>query len=289
MSLQNRTQEYFSAVESCKTIGIRDQLLSSAQSPTTKSEFTKQASQVAREISATSTKLQKLTSLAKQKSLFEDKPAEINELIQQIKQDIQRLNSQIAALGRYLMQEDGQMKEHSKIIISSLQAKIVSYSNSFKTVLQTRQENMKQQKQRRDEYSFQPAGKGFQASDSPLYHPEKRTRDTVVDFGASMQTQSLVQPTANMEYIESRSEAIAQIETTIQELGQIYQNFNVILQGQREMVQRIDDNVQDVSVNVEGAHTQLVKFYQNMSGNQALMVKVFGVFLAFFMMFVMMT
>lgn len=294
--MQNRTSEYFKAVEqlALQTGSQREPLIQ--QSP---SNFTKHASQVSKDISATYHKLQKLTQLAKQKSIFEDSPVEINNLIQQIKVDISRLNNQIATLSNNVssQQKDNQSSrqeaEHSKIVISSLQSKIVDYSNSFKSVLQTRYENMQQQKQRRDEYSIQQPltskSTALSTSDSPLYNPERRTKgdDTVIDFGQSLQQATLTQN--NMEYIESRSAAIESIESTIQELGQIYQNFNVILQGQREMVQRIDENVIDVSVNTEAAHTQLVKFYQNMSGNQILYAKIFGVLMFFFLLFVAMT
>jgi syntaxin 5 len=253
---------------------------------------------VSLDIAATYTKLQKLAVLARQKSIFEDKPKDINDLIQEIKVDISRLQRELSTLQVSITPnpspEARQHNEHSKIVINSLQSKIVDYSNSFKSVLQTRYENMQQQKSRREEYSMitPSSSKATAISDSPLYHPEKRTnKDTsVIDFGQSFEQQQLLLPNqANMEYIDSRSQAIESIESTIQELGQIFQNFNVLLQGQREMVQRIDDNVMDVSHNTEAAHTQLIKFYQGMSGNQALMVKVFGLIMAFFVLFVMMT
>ncbi|KAL5036035.1 Integral membrane protein SED5 [Batrachochytrium dendrobatidis] len=324
----------------------------------TKSEFTKAASSIGRDINSTMTKLQKLTTLAKRKSLFDDRPVEINELIYVIKQDIAKINLQIGKLGDYLARNGGdasgssgstsasgarsnnrQTKEHSHNVISSLQSKLATTSDEFKSILEVRFQNMKDQKSRRDQYSFASnAGSSMDTSDSPLYHPERRpnnaiqavapdpnsssssfqptsgtpqptlrtgsagagyssvpmSADTIaIDFGSQGLQQSMMLPASQSyeqsEYLESRSQAIESIESTIIELGQIYQNFATVLAGQREMVQRIDDNVMDVQMNVEGAHTQLVKYYQNISSNRALMLKIFAAVIAFFLIFVMMT
>lgn len=69
---------------------------------------------------------------------------------------------------------------------------------------------------------------------------------------------------------------------------QIYSNFMTVLAGQRETVQRIDENIQDVELNVEGAHNQLLKYYQGLTSNRWLMIKIFVVLIFFFLLFVMM-
>lgn len=58
--------------------------------------------------------------------------------------------------------------------------------------------------------------------------------------------------------------------------------FASVLAEQREMVQRIDDNIGDVQTNVEGAHGQLLKYYQGITSNRGLMVKSFAVVVVFF-------
>ncbi|KAJ3331660.1 hypothetical protein HDU76_002575, partial [Blyttiomyces sp. JEL0837] len=359
--------------------------------------FARAAAAIGHEISTVMVKLQKLTRLAKKKSLFDDRPVEINELIYIIKQDIAKVNRQISGLSTYLANQRGagkiknrQVEEHSTNVITSLQSKLATTSNEFKNILEVRTQNMKDQKSRRDQYSFSqpsslssspimsgggppgmatsssangiPMMKGASSSSGPggasvvpvagsamlpiipsnlnpnsviaaaanalsqnmtsqgfpvggpnqqhqpssqfpgapgsasslftpsassLYNPERSfsspgvmadaglrnrgatagTGDVVLDFGGDggggsggmqqQQQQQLMYPGqqgANMEYIESRAQAIESIESTIAELGQIYQHFAQILAGQREMIQRIDDNVQDVEMNVTGAH-----------------------------------
>jgi syntaxin 5 len=148
--MQDRTREYFAFIESFADVNSK--LLNPV---TTKSEFTKAASTIAKEIQSTMTKLQKLTLLAKRKTLFDDKPVEINELVYIIKQDIAKVNQQILQLNTYLeKQKASQNKQHSTNVINSLQTKLALTSDQFKGILQLRSENIREQKQRKEEYSF---------------------------------------------------------------------------------------------------------------------------------------
>lgn len=98
-------------------------------------------------------------SVAKTKSLFDDQPAEIQELTYIIKGDLGSLNQQIAKLqeisksqrrstnGKHLL-------SHSSNMVLALQAKLANMSTDFKQILEVRTENMKQQKTRRDQVNF---------------------------------------------------------------------------------------------------------------------------------------
>ena len=52
------------------------------------------------------------------------------------------------------------------------------------------------------------------------------------------------------------------------------------------MVQRIDDDVQATAHNVEGAHSEILKFYQSVSTNRGLMIKIFATLIVLFVIFV---
>jgi syntaxin 5 len=309
LEMKDRTTEFHAIVESLQARSSsvlpieKSRLLDSHGSSMSKSDFTRASSTIAKEIQSLTSKLGRLATLAKKKSIFDDNPAEINELIYVIKQDIAKVNKQIGQLSDYLNKtvksnnnSNVQSSEHSKQVVSSLTTKLAVTSNEFKGLLEIRTANMKEQKSRRDQYSMQDLL--LPSSDSPLYNPEKKStpqgssdHDTVIDLGGIQQSQALMtsNSVANMEYLESRSQAIDSIEATIAELGQIYQNFAQVLAGQREMVQRIDDNIMDMQVNVEGAHNQLLKYYQSISSNRTLMLKMFAVLIVFFMAFIVMT
>ncbi len=341
--MPDRTSEFFAAATSISSraniaspIPFSHSLNANTHAPTaillSKTEFAKAATQIGKELNATMLKLQKLATLAKNKSLFDDKPVEINELIFVIKQDIAKVHRQITTLNNYIVQNKGksdiankQTEEHSAQVLFSLQSKLATTSNEFQTVLETRNQNMKEQKTRRDEYSSSAVARIPQqqqsttnsVSDSPLYFPNRQTSSstpsihqsrpvvhsenapllanadsTVIEFGQGndtfgFQQQSLMDNNLNMEIIESRNQAIESIESTIAELGQIYQHFAQLLNSQREVVQRIDDNILDTEMNVSNAHDQLLKYYQNMSGNRWLMMKVFATVIFFTLIFVL--
>ncbi|KAG0013375.1 cis-Golgi t-SNARE syntaxin [Entomortierella chlamydospora] len=82
------------------------------------------------------------------------------------------------------------------------------------------------------------------------------------------------------QYLESRSTAIESIESTLQELGGIFQQLAQMVSEQRDMVQRIDANTDDIESNVAGAQTELLKYYSYVSSNRWLMVKVFAVLIS---------
>lgn len=435
-ALRDRTNEFLSVAEDVvmREGGLRDQTQLRAQLASrkeakaplldsgsgggggplesiTRSEFSRAAAQIGRELNTVVVRLQTLAKLAKRKTLFDDKPLEINKLITDIKQDIAKLSANIGQLQAWQRQKLGrdpkangapisldtatsrQSQEHSMQIVTSLQAKLANTSEAFKNVLEIRTQNMKEQKNRKDQFSALPnpvlgGGTGGQGSlsqsgsqsslsqfqqqinqqqinqqqqvsqsnsgtsmiaglggaagggstDSPLYNPGRRRNAraqhshhnlsgisgisglpqgdylqdrgmststssgaVAIDFGDSggqqqmqqQQQQMLVPMNAmsalNQELIESRSTAIESIESTIAELGQIYQSFATMVATQREMVQRIDENVLDIEMNVTGAHSQLMTYYQNVSSNRWLILKVLAVLVVFFLMFVLAT
>jgi len=49
---------------------------------------------------------------------------------------------------------------------------------------------------------------------------------------------------------------------------------------------RIDSNVEDTFMNVEAAHSEILKYFQSVTSNRWLMIKIFGVLIVFFIIFV---
>ena len=107
-------------------------------------------------------------------------------------------------------------------------------------------------------------------------------------------------------YLQSRSDAVQSIESTIVELGGIFQQLALMVREQEEMVQRyieldhfmikddfyiflyyfrIDSNVEDAQLNVEAAHDELLRYFRSISSNRWLMFKVFGIVLIFVVIF----
>ncbi|KAG0322255.1 cis-Golgi t-SNARE syntaxin [Podila horticola] len=264
-----------------------------------KSEFAVMASLIGKDIHSTAGKLQKLARLAKRKTLFDDRPVEISELMYIIKQDIAKINKQIAHLQSHLKEQNKvsaggkQAVEHCSNVVVMLQSRLAAQTSTFKDVLELRTENMKATKDRREQFMFttQQQSNAF-SSDSPLFNIDRRpasdsqSQTDVLSLNLSTPSQSVQQQEqvqlvdANNQYIESRSNAIESIESTLHELGGIFQQLAQMVSEQRDMVQRIDANTDDIESNVTGAQTELLKYYSYVSSNRWLMVKVFAVLIS---------
>lgn len=88
--------------------------------------------------------------------MFDDRPAEIQELTYIIKGDLNSLNQQIARLQEMSQSQRKttnakHLLSHSSNMVLALQTKLANMSTDFKQVLEVRTENLKQQKTRRDQ------------------------------------------------------------------------------------------------------------------------------------------
>ncbi|XP_017263595.1 syntaxin-5a isoform X1 [Kryptolebias marmoratus] len=323
MTCRDRTIEFQSA---CKSLQGRQNGVQPSKPALNalkqRSDFTLMAKRIGKDLSNTFAKLEKLTILAKKKSLFDDKAVEIEELTYIIKQDINSLNKQIAQL-QDLVRSRGapggrHIQTHSNTIVVSLQSKLASMSNDFKSVLEIRTENLKQQRSRREQFSQPPAStspmmannfrsrkKGAQEphaareprndyqgytttnlkESSVLMQDESRSMgDVAIDMDS--QSTSLMLIDEQDSYIQSRADTMQNIESTIVELGSIFQQLAHMVKEQEETIQRIDANVEDTQLNVEAAHTEILKYFQSVSSNRWLMIKIFLVLAVFFIIFV---
>ena len=101
-------------------------------------------------------------------------------------------------------------------------------------------------------------------------------------------------------YAQARADTMLNIESNINELGQIFKQLANLVAEQGETIQRyvetvfssnfahfrIDMNVEETSLQVESAHMELLKYFKNISKNRWLAVKVFGTLIVFFIIFI---
>jgi len=336
MPVQDRTNEFRACVESIRTRSslpargsdAKQRLLQSHGKSGGKSDFSRMAAGIGKDISSTNLKLGKLAQLAKRKTLFDDRPVEISELTFIIKQDIANINKQIAGLQSYVKQrnaqgnssspEGKQIDEHNHNVVMLLQSKLANTSMGFKDVLEIRTQNMKESKDRTEQFMFSTASAANQApSNSLLFNQQRQDpmgdgsprlnskgkgrapqngdilalnldsaeEGTASENGGAFQQMQLVEQQDS--YIQSRSTAIESIESTIAELGQIFTQLATMVAEQRETVQRIDADTIDIASNVSGAQRELLKYYASISSNRWLMLKVFGVLIVFFLIFIL--
>jgi syntaxin 5 len=329
VSIQDRTDEFRSILTQAqrkqahsKTGAQRQSLLSAQQKAeangTTphrqRSEFARNAAEIGRGISGTMGKLERLAQLAKRKTLFDDRPVEINELTFVIKQDLAQLTGQIRALQALTAKQHPNLKpgadqegEHNHQVVDLLNKKVQAVGVNFKDVLEVRTKNIQASRSRQDAFVSSAASHSQTSldpsrTDSPLYQTPQRGRSpggfqntsaaqqdllSLDPSGSSALTRSGPQSDAQLllmeeaqpqnSYIQQRGQAIESIESTINELGSIFGQLAQMVSEQGEQIQRIDANTEDVVDNVEGAQRELMKYWSRVQGNRWLVAKMFGV------------
>ncbi|MCJ1376123.1 cis-Golgi t-SNARE syntaxin [Loxospora ochrophaea] len=287
-----------------------------------RSEFARRAAEIGRGITGTMEKLDRLSQLARRKTLFDDRPVEIAELTYVIKQDLSSLNSQISSLQSLSKSQHSQPSrnksadqegEHNKNVVVMLQGKLADVSVNFKDVLEVRTKNIQASRSRTENFvssvsaHSQPSFESQQSA-SPLYNTPTKSRTPQPGFqssnpdvlnldpssavtlnGPQSEQQMLIMEEAqpNNTYIQERGQAIEAIERTMNELGSIFGQLASMVSEQGEMIQRIDANTEDVVDNVQGAQRELMKYWSRVSGNRWLVAKMFGVLMIFFLLWVL--
>lgn len=182
-------------------------------------------------------------------------------------------------------------------MVMALQTRLANMGSSFQQVLEVRTENLKQQKTRREQFSQPPVTATLppmRANHGNLLMNEQDDQVSI-DMGASqpllptnqVQQQQMLLYDESDQYVQQRAETMQNIESTIVELGGIFSQLAHMVKEQEEMVERIDTNIQDVELNVEAAHSEILKYFQSVSKNRWLMIKIFGVLIMFFIFFVL--
>ena len=77
-----------------------------------------------------------------------------------------------------------------------------------------------------------------------------------------------------------------QAETAIVELGQMFTKMATLVAEQGETVERIDADMDEAGLHARKGHSELLKYYRNISGERQLIIKVFAVLMIFISIFV---
>ncbi|KAJ0254695.1 Syntaxin-32 [Hirschfeldia incana] len=284
------------------------------------SEFSKRASLIGLAIHQTSQKLSKLAQLAKRSSVFDDPTREIQELTVVIKQEISGLNGALLDLQAVRDSHNDERSisrdttTHSATVVDDLKNRLMDTTKEFKDVLTLRTENMKIQEDRMKKFSkisskesvtnpfvrqrplaskpspSQPAplpwANGSSSSSSSQLVPRRQGEaESSPLLQQSQQQQQQQMVPLQDTYMQSRAEALHNVESTIHELGSIFTQLATMVSQQGEIAIRIDQNMEDTLANVEGAQSQLARYLNSISSNRWLMIKIFFVLIAFLMVF----
>ncbi|RLV93084.1 Integral membrane protein SED5 [Spathaspora sp. JA1] len=248
----------------------------------------------------------------------------IKQEIFKIETNIQNL--QKFTKGDHTIQIDSQISQYSKNVLNLLNSKMKNISGEFKTVLEIRQRNEIANKNRTENFLSssgvssrgaspmlqQQSENPFLASNSSLnrvtpFDPDSTntnnsngshiseilTSSSPYDTSGEYLTipkqtqQMLLMEEQSGQYLQQRNRAVETIESTINEVGNLFQQLATMVSEQGEQIQRIDENVEDISLNIGGAQRELLKYYANITSNRWLFLKIFGVLIVFFFLWVL--
>ncbi|ODV59229.1 t-SNARE syntaxin [Ascoidea rubescens DSM 1968] len=117
-------------------------------------------------------------------------------------------------------------------------------------------------------------------------YSNSHNNDDFLTINDQSQTLTLLEE-QNSQYLQERNRAVETIESTINEVGNLFQQLATMVQEQGESIQRIDQNVDDISLNIQGAHRELLKYYTSISNNKWLVFKIFAILIVFFLLWVL--
>ncbi|KAJ2006402.1 Integral membrane protein SED5 [Coemansia thaxteri] len=189
-TLRDRTNEYRSLVAALRkrqkqvadsTSGAVEAGGSKRHVNAAHSEFSKHAGAIGKDIQDTTLLLERLATLARAKTIFDDKTSDINALTTQVKQRIAAINGKIMSL-QALQRRQGstgantpsqQATEHHSNIVMALQSQLAGTSTVFKDVLEMRSESLKASGSRKEQFIGSTAAA---AGAIPLYSTGVRNR-----------------------------------------------------------------------------------------------------------------
>jgi len=230
------------------------------------SEFNSAASKIGQAIHKTSEKVENLGKMSRGKGLFNDKSHQIQELQTTVQREISALSASINQVETMAASSgSAHAQKHSTNLVEALKTRFCSLTNDFKSVLELRTKTLAQQNNKMNMYRPNPMNYTANPAD-----PES----------GGMQDQT-------MEVVHSRAESIKKVQAMIGDMGQMFQKMAVMVQQQEEMIMRVDQNIEDSVENIQKGNDQLMKYYSTVSNNRMLILKVFGVLIAFIVFFIL--
>lgn len=96
----------------------------------------------------------------------------------------------------------------------------------------------------------------------------------------------LMQLIPDQDYLRERADAMQQVESNIVELGTIFNRLSVMVSEHRDMVQRVEDNVDESNSLINLSLNTLTDTLTNLQTNRALLLKLFSILVVFIVAFI---
>ena len=95
-----------------------------------------------------------------------------------------------------------------------------------------------------------------------------------------------MQQLEDLSYLQNRAQSVEQIEKQMSEVAEMMQKIALLVHEQQGTVDRIDMQTDQSLMNLQMAKGEIDKYYMNVTSNRNLGIKVFMIFVIFFVGYV---
>ena len=139
---------------------------------------------------------------------------------------------------------------------------------------------MRQRKQPSANNSNNYPKSSLQIDDGHDTTDNKYDKSSSYDESSSASIQQQIHLRRQNRETQSRLASARLAEKSIAELGVMFTKMSTLITQQGEVLERIEDDVEAASGDIDAGHDEIVKLYGMTKGNRGLILKVFGILIA---------
>jgi syntaxin 5 len=156
----------------------------------------------------------------------------------------------------------------------------------FQSACENRHRTLEQQQKRRNEYGYRAGGPllGAEIMGNQSEGIEMGTMGGG-GGGAGGSFRQMQKPN-EFNYSQGRADAMKSVQKVIGELGVMFKKMADLVAEQEYQTQRIGHDIEQIDDNVTMAQQSLLQYFNNMSGNRMLILKMFAIMIFFVVFYI---
>lgn len=226
--------------------------------------------------------LARMAKLARSRSNFEDPTAEFNDLHAGLTQHIRQRGHEIKQLQQFIDSLDctTQQRNAYEQIIGQLSAQLSMAMNEAHEAGRLRAASVKEMAARRN--GFESGHAGFETNGTRRRpRPDRIVTDTLNPTFVPYNNPTLQQEQMQRDhYYQDRVNGVEQLTGTISEISGMMTTLVTKVVEQDEVIVSINSHLDDAVHNLDSGNDSLMQYYNRLTGQQWLIIKLFAVIIA---------
>lgn len=259
-------------------------------------------------VAAAEKKLARLAKMVERtRTLRSSNEAAMTQLIANVKGDMSQASEAVATLDKlvdHITVKGSQLHDHCLLVVDYLESRTMALAGRFKTLLKRRHAHMKSSSKRKQIFGTEFAqlgqplrfGNSFDSAAAAAAGGAAPGSETASGAGEGVDMvdidltttseQSQLQLIPEQDYYQQRSQSMAGIESTIVELGGMFDSLSTMIEAHGETIDDISSNVETSLSHSERAVGELEEAWRNADGNKMLYFKIFLILMSFMAFFI---